>query len=110
MNKKTLTTALLAVCVLAALAAAGYGLYSMGMKQGSSMKHSAAITPAPITSTSTQATAPQAAPQGIAQGEDATRRHISAGLKAGDIDPVTGSKILYYHDPMVPARSPLLVR
>ena len=107
MNKKTLTTALLAVCVLAALAAAGYGLYSMGMKQGSRMNNSAAITPAPITSTSTQATArqaaPQAAPQGIAQGEDATRRHISAGLKAGDIDPVTGSKILYYHDPMVPA-------
>ena len=41
-------------------------------------------------------------PQGIAQGEEATRRHIAAGLKAGDTDPATGSKILYYHDPMVP--------
>ena len=41
---------------------------------------------------------------GIAQGEAATRRHIEQGLKAGDIDPVTGREILYYHDPMVPGR------
>ncbi|TDQ45713.1 efflux RND transporter periplasmic adaptor subunit [Permianibacter aggregans] len=41
---------------------------------------------------------------GIAQGEAATRRHIEQGLKAGDIDPVTGLEILYYHDPMVPGR------
>jgi Cu(I)/Ag(I) efflux system membrane fusion protein len=27
------------------------------------------------------------------------------GLKAGDIDPVTGSKILNYHDPMVPGKN-----
>jgi Cu(I)/Ag(I) efflux system membrane fusion protein len=40
--------------------------------------------------------------QGAPEGEDATRRHIQAGLKAGDIDPVNGKKILYYHDPMVP--------
>lgn len=38
----------------------------------------------------------------IAEGEAATRRHIEAGLNAGEIDPVTGRKILYYHDPMVP--------
>lgn len=41
---------------------------------------------------------------GIAQGEAATRRHIEQGIKAGDIDPVTGREILYYHDPMVPGR------
>jgi Cu(I)/Ag(I) efflux system membrane fusion protein len=41
-------------------------------------------------------------PQGIAEGEAATRRHIQAGLKAGDMDPATGRRILYYHDPMVP--------
>ncbi|HQS58794.1 MAG TPA: efflux RND transporter periplasmic adaptor subunit [Gallionellaceae bacterium] len=41
---------------------------------------------------------------GIPQGEDATRRHIEKGLKAGDVDPVTGLKILYYHDPMVPGK------
>ena len=44
----------------------------------------------------------QAIPQSIAQGEDATRRHLTAGLKAGDVDPATGRRILYYHDPMVP--------
>ena len=43
-----------------------------------------------------------AMPQSIAQGEAATRRHITAGIKAGDVDPATGSKVLYYHDPMVP--------
>jgi membrane fusion protein, copper/silver efflux system len=26
----------------------------------------------------------------------------SSGIKAGDIDPVAGRKVLYYHDPMVP--------
>jgi len=41
-------------------------------------------------------------PQSIAQGEEATRKHIAAGIKAGDTDPSTGKKILYYHDPMVP--------
>lgn len=41
---------------------------------------------------------------GIPEGEAATRRHIEAGLKAGEIDPVTGRKVLYYHDPMVPGK------
>jgi Cu(I)/Ag(I) efflux system membrane fusion protein len=27
---------------------------------------------------------------------------MQSGLKAGDVDPMTGRKILYYHDPMVP--------
>ncbi len=49
-----------------------------------------------------QHAAPETAPQSSAQGEEATRRHIAAGLKAGDTDPATGKKILYYHDPMVP--------
>ena len=49
-----------------------------------------------------QSAATAAVPQSVAQGEEATRRHISAGLKAGDTDPTTGSKILYYQDPMVP--------
>lgn len=43
-----------------------------------------------------------AIPQSVAEGEDATRRHITAGIKAGDVDPATGRKVLYYHDPMVP--------
>jgi len=40
----------------------------------------------------------------IPQGEEATRRHIRDGLKAGDIDPSTGKKVLYWHDPMVPGQ------
>ncbi|MEP7058967.1 MAG: efflux RND transporter periplasmic adaptor subunit, partial [Caldimonas sp.] len=48
------------------------------------------------------AATPGRVPQGIAEGEAATRRHIATGLKAGEVDPSTGRKILYYHDPMVP--------
>jgi Cu(I)/Ag(I) efflux system membrane fusion protein len=42
---------------------------------------------------------------GIPQGEEATRRHIRDGLKAGDLDPTTGRRILNYHDPMVPGKN-----
>jgi Cu(I)/Ag(I) efflux system membrane fusion protein len=79
----------------AALAAGGYGLYSLGMKRGMATApaaHAFASSPA----------APGALPQGVAEGEEATRRHVRSGLKAGDVDPATGRKILYYHDPMVP--------
>jgi len=96
MNKKYLIAALLAAGVLGA---AGYGLYTLGVKNGSSM--AAVATPGDAPSSPT--TAPTPGPQSIAEGEEATRRHISAGLKAGDIDPTTGRKILYYHDPMVPS-------
>ncbi len=41
----------------------------------------------------------------IPQGEDATRRHLRDGLKAGDTDPVTARVILNYHDPMVPGKN-----
>ena len=74
------------------LAATGYGLYTTGLQRGMGM----AAAPAPAASPA------QAIPQSIAQGEDATRRHLTAGLKAGDVDPATGRRILYYHDPMVP--------
>jgi Cu(I)/Ag(I) efflux system membrane fusion protein len=81
----------------AVLGAAGYGLYTLGLRRGSATVASvAAGTPAP--STAAPATAPA-----NESGEDATRRHIAAGLKAGDVDPANGKKILYYHDPMVPA-------
>ncbi|MES2412970.1 MAG: efflux RND transporter periplasmic adaptor subunit [Pseudomonadota bacterium] len=99
MNKKLLIATVLAACLLGT---AGYGLYSLGIKRGSSM--GAAEMPTGMQNTTPAPTAATGAvPESIAQGEDATRRHISAGLKAGDTDPVTGSKILYYHDPMVPA-------
>ena len=41
----------------------------------------------------------------IPQGEEATRRHIRDGLKAGDVDPATGLRIQNYHDPMVPGKN-----
>lgn len=79
--------------VLAALLAAGGGLFWLGKLQGES---SGGPSPA------RGASAPAGGAQGAAEGEDATRRHVEVGLKAGDVDPVSGRKILYYHDPMVP--------
>jgi membrane fusion protein, copper/silver efflux system len=90
MKNSHLTVAALAVVLLGG---AGYGLYVMGMQRGAAQVASAPPASAP-------AAAPL--PQSIPEGEDATRRHIQSGLKAGDTDPVTQRKILYYHDPMVP--------
>jgi len=88
---------LIGLVAAGALGAAGYGLYPMGMHSGMSM------VAAPASADGGAAAAPtQGLPQSIAEGEDATRRHIKDGLKAGDIDPSTGKKVLYYHDPMVP--------
>ena len=104
MNRKFLVGGLMAASLFCA---AGYGLYTLGLKRGASVANNAVLTTAAqsasTASSAATSSATQAAPQGIAQSEDATRRHIAAGLKAGDTDPVTGSKILYYHDPMVPA-------
>ena len=97
MSKKIIVFVLLAAGLLAA---AGYGLFRLGLQRGAGMVSS---MPAASGLPSTEPAMAQAEPQGIAQGEDATRRHITAGLKAGDTDPATGSRILYYHDPMVPA-------
>ena len=98
--KPTLLFTILAVA--GAVGAGGYGAYYFGMQRGMAMAGSPA---APASSAPGSGPAPSSAgvvPQGAAEGEDATRRHISAGLKAGDTDPVAGRKILYYHDPMVP--------
>ena len=97
MPKKIIASILLAAGLLGT---AGYGLYRLGLQRGAGMGLSASAAPAVA---GTDLAMAQAEPQGIAQGEDATRRHIAAGLKAGDTDPATGSRILYYHDPMVPA-------
>ena len=61
------------VIALAFVASGGYGLYRLGMNQGMQMS---------------------AAPPGGG---------TAAGpQKAGDVDPTTGKKVLYWHDPMVP--------
>ena len=97
MKRQTLLIGLVAAGVVAA---AGYGLYAMGMDRGMGM---AAAPPSAGASDAKSTGAPtQTIPQSIAQGEEATRRHISTGIKAGEVDPATGKKILYYHDPMVP--------
>ncbi len=56
------------------LATGGYGLYALGLKQG--MGNGSASMPAPA----------------------------AAAMKAGDVDPDNGKKVLYWHDPMVPGQ------
>ena len=101
MKRTSLLVGLAVVAAAGVLGAAGYGLYATGMSRGMGMS-------APTSAThengpgATAAARTQPVPQGIAQGEEATRRHIASGIKAGEVDPLTGKKILYYHDPMVP--------
>ncbi|MDP3857728.1 MAG: efflux RND transporter periplasmic adaptor subunit [Stagnimonas sp.] len=99
MNKKYVFAA---VALAAVVAAGGYGIYEMGMRRGGSMAATPGGAPAPQSAGSVAPAAQGAMPQSIAEGEEATRRHMSSGVKAGDTDPANGRKILYYHDPMVP--------
>lgn len=87
MTKNTVVVTAVAVTLLTA---AGYGLYHLGLQRGS--------TTSPL---ATGSAIPQSS---IAVGEAATRRHIQVGLKADDVDPVNGKRILYYQDPMVPGK------
>jgi Cu(I)/Ag(I) efflux system membrane fusion protein len=68
---------LLALGTLGLLGATGYGLYSIGMDRGMKMADPSSVPAAP-SSTGT--------------------------LQAGAIDPATGKKVLYWHDPMVPGQ------
>jgi Cu(I)/Ag(I) efflux system membrane fusion protein len=92
-----MTTRPFAIAAVAAiLAASGYGLFLFGERHAASMPASPALATTPA------ASAPGAVPQTLAEGQAATQRHLAGGLKAGDIDPANGRRILYYHDPMVP--------
>ncbi len=88
-------TVLIGTAMLAALIGTGAGAYFFGMNRGWNM----ASTPAATSAASADPSA-----WTIPQGEAATKRHIKDGLKAGDMDPATGSTVLYYHDPMVPGK------
>jgi Cu(I)/Ag(I) efflux system membrane fusion protein len=93
MNARTWTIVVLAV---AGGAAVGGGAWWVGMQQGMQMAaapQGAAVAPADPSSWTT------------AQGEEATRRHLREGLRAGDVDPVTGRRIASYVDPMVPGKT-----
>ncbi len=89
---------IMALVIVGVLVAAGYGLYAMGTRHGASRS---AMT-GNDSMASPQAVAPKVAVPTNESAEDATRRHVAVGIKAGDIDPANGKKILYYHDPMVP--------
>ena len=96
MKAKNISLTLLAALAVLALGGAGYGLYVMGMKRGAGAGGTGNTQAAAVTATADSSS--------IAAGEAATRRHIKDGLKAGDTDPVTGQRVLYYHDPMVPGK------
>ncbi|MEO8344180.1 MAG: efflux RND transporter periplasmic adaptor subunit [Betaproteobacteria bacterium] len=97
MKPRSIAFSMLALGVVAII---GYVLYWMGMNRGMAMSAMSAAVPVP------PMVAPTAEPSdGIAAGEAATRRHIKEGLKAGDMDPATGKRILFYHDPMVPGKN-----
>lgn len=68
---------LMSLSVAAVLAAGGYGLYTLGVQRG-------AARPGSVI--------------GVMPGSAAA----AAPMKAGDIDPATGRKVLYWHDPMAP--------
>ena len=91
-------TTMISVAAASAIGAAGYGLYAIGMQRGMGMAAAPEASVAEGGAGKTGGTLPMS----IAQGEEATRRHITSGIKAGDVDPVTGKKVIYYHDPMVP--------
>src|SRR5215467_15392047 len=69
---------ILALLAVAVLGAAGFGVYRFGVNRGMQMADTAAAPTARIS---------QVRPQ-----------------TAGDIDPATGRKVLYWHDPMVPGQ------
>lgn len=99
MNKKTIVVALL---VAGVLSASGLGFYQLGLKNG--MKHAPMAAPSKAADTPAGTAPVDPTNWGIPEGGAATQRHIETGLKAGEVDPVTGRKILYYHDPMVPGK------
>lgn len=94
---------LIGVAAAGLLGAAGFGLYRLGLRHATETSAGASAAGAALAA---QAPAAPVDPStwGVAEGEAATRRHIDEGLKAGMIDPVTGRKILHYHDPMVPGK------
>jgi Cu(I)/Ag(I) efflux system membrane fusion protein len=92
MNRTYIILFLLIIVVGLVAVVAGY---NWGMKEGMSMS-------TPVSDSGSVKLTEDPSTWSIAEGEAATRRHMEAGLKSGDVDPVTGSEILFYQDPMVP--------
>ena len=94
MNTKTIT---LTVLALAAVGAGGYGGYRLGLERGVSAGGPAGA--------SAPAGAPGAGAGTGAASTAAPGAGTSAGpQKAGDVDPSSGRRVLYWHDPMVPGQ------
>jgi Cu(I)/Ag(I) efflux system membrane fusion protein len=74
MKTKYLVLALIAAAVIGA---GGYGAYRAGMNHGMQMSGGATVI-------ATQST--------------------TGAQKPGDVDPATGKKVLYWHDPMAPGQ------
>lgn len=98
-----LKTVVISVAAAGVIGAGGYYLYMMGMQRGMDLSNPAATA---LLSGTVASDAVMEDPSSwtISKGEAATRRHIKNAIKAGDIDPITDRKILYYHDPMVPGK------
>ncbi|HAX21972.1 MAG TPA: efflux RND transporter periplasmic adaptor subunit [Hydrogenophaga sp.] len=99
---KTPTWIGLTAVALATLTAVGYGAWTVGMNAGMSM---AMPQGAPTSADGATPSTQDPSTWTITQGFEATERHMREGLKAGDLDPVTGLSILNYHDPMVPGKN-----
>ena len=76
MNKTYLVVVPVAVIVIGA---GGYGVYRLGMNRGMEL-------------------------QGTASNAAAAAPSAAQAQKPGDIDPATGKKVLYWHDPMAPGQ------
>lgn len=95
MKQKKLLSGLV---ILGLIAGFGFGIYQAGMQHGLAKARGVSIPNA----TSDVSDQVGTVLNNISEGEAATRRHLRKGIKAGDIDPSTGRKVLFYHDPMVP--------
>jgi Cu(I)/Ag(I) efflux system membrane fusion protein len=77
--KLDLSRVVAAIATVIGLTAAGYLLYSLGLSRGRE-------------------------PGGVPASVGDAGQPADAPLRAGDIDPATGRRVLYWHDPMVPGR------
>ena len=103
MKARTITSSLLTVSLLLAIVI-GTDLFDVRQGLNLSVLLGSNVVQATTLAETSTAVLDDPASWGIPKGEAATRRHIKNGIKAGEIDPVTGLKILYYHDPMVPGK------
>jgi len=79
------------VAAAVALGAGAYAFYRLGLTRGMEMT----------------APAPGATDAASRTGGDSNTRpepRTGGGVKAGEVDPATGKRVLYWHDPMVPGR------